>query len=594
MVRPGKLVGVGLASLSSLVSATDAGTVSDTVLRLRDLGSLAGYSTTDLTRFSGTLRVARGIVEEHKRADIIEVPTSGLVSILDRIKALEKEVQDLLDGKSVDKSNKGIDSTASSSPSYHGSAGTSSSGGNSGSGSSSNGPSSISGSPSKDSTAGFASPKDPPSTYDSNAASSGESSDGGDDCAPEHLLYQLGGASLQRRSMTVSEHPLFRRNTKCNLDSVSGSNKGKALQGTSGVFKENSKFQATPSESDSESTITTTMTMTSTSYTTTTVYRNPGPVKYGAHGKYVNTTVPNSTLEQVTSAGTLVDNTPATSTETESISVSTALPDKIGMNQKYVLSETITEVSLLQKNATAPTSSESVAFMSAGGQLSPASALSSVNSSVATESLAPQTVTAAGSDAIPPVYQKYIPFETSASESMDATSTPESMDVISTATFEASSSDSTLSAASITATSLSIPEEKPKMLFSAMETASALGSQPVTPASTDEVSSASTASLDSLAITTSAMGAQFLELAEPTVTVTSTTTSTVSITVRRGSAARPTIDSAPDGPAAAEPLATESASVSDLAQSNGDLEKRHSGFRTVRTLRRKTAAVDEQ
>lgn len=192
---------VGVLGLGSALSGRDAVDASKSVLKLRDLNSLVGSSPTDLIRFGGTLKVARGIVEEHRWSDVVEVPTSGLISILDRIKALEKEVQDMIDSKKTDSTTKAIEpSAAGSSPS--GSA---------------------------------------PAATPSHGAEA-------DDCAPEHLLYQLGGAKLKRRSLSVSDHPLFRRNAKCGLDSISGK-KWKEFPSGAGVFKEGDSSPAVAPES---------------------------------------------------------------------------------------------------------------------------------------------------------------------------------------------------------------------------------------------------------------------------------------------------------------------------------------------------------
>ncbi|KAJ4159889.1 uncharacterized protein LMH87_007826 [Akanthomyces muscarius] len=695
MVLPEKLLGIGIG-LGSLLSPVDAAAASHRVLKLRDLGGLAGSSTTDLVRFSGTLKVARGIVEEHKRSDIIEVPTSGLVSILDRIKALEKEVQDLLDGKKVNKDSKAIEpsasdsasvGSASSSPDASSSAGPLSGGSNSDS--SAKDPSTGSGSTGSGSTqSGSTSSGSSPSATASDTGSSAGSSNGEDDCAPEHLLYRLGGGSLQRRSMTVSDHPLFRRSTNCTLDSVSGGKKEKQLPSGAAVFKEGSvsvgtdsasptsaaggtesiggttdsssaansaaekavalesqfatpssasadegavkldghtlsvtslpaattaglgsKVKGSPSESDDETTTTTTMT--STSYSTITVHVRPTATKAGSNGKFLNNT---AIPERVTSAGHLLQNGTAIPTGPGTTSLSAALAGQGGLVQDDDTSRSLPGAPIFQKNATAPTSSESSSGSSESSSMSSSSSASSSsttrssNTTVSSSSSSTTNQSSSSSTAqvktitptatrislsdpdsitILPQNQKNITFPSATS------STPSS--AISSTASSATSSSTVTSSSAKSATSASSQPLLEKNITA--PTSQTMTSSPFTTAlSTDKQSSSAPQSMSSSA---AALGEK-VAVSEPSKR-TSTTTSTVSITVPAagGDTAISTTSSTGgvSGGAATEPeatTATTSALVSRPAFFNGTLDKRQSGFRTVRTLRGRTAVADEQ
>ncbi|KAJ2972663.1 hypothetical protein NQ176_g7029 [Zarea fungicola] len=233
MVLPEKLFGVGL-TLRSLLSPDGLGPPNHG-LQSRGVDN-HGFSTTELARFSNTLKVARDIVEEQKRSDVVEVPITGLVSILDRIKALEDEVEALINGKNINTDSKMIESSPVDESESTAAALTSDA-----DAASTALPSNPTSSPS-DESPGYSSAKGSPEkdspTSQTGAASPDGSGDGKDDCGPEHLIYRLGGGSLQRRSMTVSEHPLFRRSTNCNLASVAGGKKAKELPSGAAVFKE--------------------------------------------------------------------------------------------------------------------------------------------------------------------------------------------------------------------------------------------------------------------------------------------------------------------------------------------------------------------
>lgn len=280
MVLPDKLLRVGLALGMHLP-------VNGHVLAQRDV-ALAGATNTDLVRFHSTLKVARGIVEEQKRAEMVEVSTDGLVSILNRIKALEDEVMALMNGKQPslsaggEMSDAGAVSPAGGSPAGTGLAaggspagtglaaggspagtdlaaggspigtGFAAGGSPAGTGLAAGGEPTLgaatpiaAGSDAGGAAAGgilaqsTGSPMSPMasggggSSDESSAAKpsngavfkedKGEEED--DECAPEKLLYSLGGGSLQKRDNSVSGHPLFRRNANCTLENVTGAKK---------------------------------------------------------------------------------------------------------------------------------------------------------------------------------------------------------------------------------------------------------------------------------------------------------------------------------------------------------------------------------
>lgn len=679
MVLPEKLLGIGIG-LGSLLSTVNAAAASHRVLRLRDLGGLAGSSTTDLVRFSGTLKVARDIVEEHKRSDIIEVPTSGLVSILDRIKALEKEVQDLLDGKKVNTDSKAIDPSASdlasggsatTSPDVPSSASPSSAGSNSDS--SAKDPTSGPGSPdSASNQSGSASSGSSPTAAASDTGSSTGSSDNDDDCAPEHLLYRLGGGSLQRRSMTVSDHPLFRRSTNCTLDSVSGGKKEKQLPSGAAVFKEGSvsvgtdsasptsaagsaegiggttdmsgaansaadkavapepqpatsgstsvddgsvkldghtlsvtalppattaglgsKVQSSPSDTDDEATTTTTMT--STIYSTITVHVRPDTTKAGSNGKFLNNT---AIPEQVTSGGRFLQNGTALPTGSRTTSVSPALAGKGGLVQDGDTSQSLTSAPVFQKDANASTSFETssgsseLSSMSSSRFTNSSSTTSQSSSSSSGQSKTTITPTATrislsdpDSITILPLNQKNMTFPSATSSALSS-GISSSLNSSTSRTAAASSTKPTSSASS-------------QPLFEkniAAPTSHTMTWSPFTTSLSPDIQSLSIPQI----LSSSAALKEKVAVSEPSKR-TSTTTFTVSITVPAagGDAATSTISSTggASGGAATEPEATTtttSALVSRPALFNGTLDKRQSGFRTVRTLRGRTAVADEQ
>ncbi|OAA58251.1 hypothetical protein ISF_06790 [Cordyceps fumosorosea ARSEF 2679] len=626
MVLPEKLVGLGLG-FSSLMSPTDG--VSHKALRLRDLGDLAGSSTTDLVRFSGTLKVARGIVEDHRRSETIEVPTSGLVSILNRIKALEKEVQDMIDGKRVSENSKAVKSPPSSSASG-GSASSSSSavssGGGSGGGSGSNAGSSDSGggksvsnhgSKSDSGNSGSASSgssSSPPSATVSGAAgSSGGSSDGKDDCAPEHLLYRLGGASLEHRSMTsVSvHHPLFRRTTNCTLDSVSGGGSGgsgggdgkkesSALPSGAAVFKETSssgaaddsatdstgspaadtfalpaaatagpgsKAKGSPESDDHAADTTVTTTMTSTSYMTVTVRLRPfvSITAAGSPGKYSNSpSIPDPAGHRFSNATTAL----ATESETTTPSPASALP---GKNRIFAqTNDTTAAVEAPSASSSSPVGSGPSALSSdSPSRLSTGSAS---NSSATDEAATtPSSMGAEGGD------------DTSDAVDSEALLAPNHQKNLTLASATAVVDTPT---PAVPSSSIPSPEPSgPSLPQNTTTTTVPAGTPPISGLSSapslpdDGAASLTGTNSSAIAPENAAVSGN-----SPAKKTTSTITSTLSITVPAGGRSTD----------AADPEAT-TASSSDVvaAPVNGTLEKRQSGFRTVRSLRRRTAAAVE-
>lgn len=424
MVLPEKLFGVGL-TLRSLLSP-DGLDAPNHGLQSRGDNS---FSTTELARFSDTLKVARDIVEEQKRSDIVEVPTSGLVSILDRIKALEDEVEALINGKKVNTGSKMIESSpvagsesgstaasltsdtasdaSTATPSNPGLSPDISPGSSSGGSGGSTASSSSKGSPDGDS----------PNSQASETVSLDSSSKSIDDqdCAPEHLLHRLGGGSLQRRSMTVSEHPLFRRSTNCNLASVAGGKKVKELPSGAAVFKEGDASAATgsadksgstaaaapadsvtdelsaanpagdtavsvstsmsgsaspedtvssaatlsgseastnPSETGTDDLTTITTTMTSTIYTTRTIHLSHGTAKASANAKFVNS------MQAYNSTGPAVKNGTAIAMESANSASPLTFPKQslspLNVTSSDPKAEPLTRKPLFEKNATMP------------------------------------------------------------------------------------------------------------------------------------------------------------------------------------------------------------------------------------------------
>lgn len=649
MVLPEKIVGVGIGLGSLLVPVTAAETSKGNVLRLRDLNGIVGSSTTDLVRFSGTLKVARGIVEQQKRSDIVEVPTSGLVSILDRIKALEDEVQALIDGKKVNNDNKAIEpstagtaSGSTESPSSSDATPSDASSSDTGSTSSpSDGPqagSSGSGDAASGSSLAGSSSAAKPS--DAGSSDEGSISDDEDDCAPEHLLYNLGGGSLQRRSLDVSEHPLFRRTTNCTLDSIAGGKKNKGIPSGAAVFVEGSatvasaasaatgsdatesidsttpgatedESAAAESAADKPSTLesqpivsassdadddvvkldghtlsvtpvpsaeataapesnakgklaesddddddddkttleyTSTTTRTTTLYTTRTIHIRPGTTSAGAEKKFTNGTAIAVPSTPTVSASELVKNETAPSPSTNIVDSVTPIAESTSLlaNDKTVSASTAelpklhSERPVLQKNLTAPTSelSQSASVTSQVEESSTGASTSLEAETIASTSVASQ-----------PILEKNITAPTSDAET------------------------------SVALASQGLPQKN--------ETGAA------TP--TDELTAAGLTSLSSLVNPhSSADVEEKLSVAEESAT-TSTMTSTVTLTVP-GAATSNEATSGGVSPSTSSDLTPEttSALVSSPIFQNGTLERRQSGFKTVRSPRGMTSVADSQ
>lgn len=176
----------------------------------------------ELNRFHATLKVARNVVEEQKRDETMAVPAQGLRDILSKIQELEDEVSAMLgsksthgtggesQGKSTGESAKKPDTSPDQ---QYGPGGQGVP---------------LSHPPGKDKAAGSQAAGSGPAGSVSaatpttaSAAKSADADDDDDGCAPEHLIYALGGGSLETRSH-VSDHPLFRRSTNCTLDSIAG------------------------------------------------------------------------------------------------------------------------------------------------------------------------------------------------------------------------------------------------------------------------------------------------------------------------------------------------------------------------------------
>ncbi|KAM3470968.1 hypothetical protein MY8738_009530 [Beauveria namnaoensis] len=633
MVLPEKLVRVGLGLGSFLPStAPYVGAASHEVLKLRDLDGLVGSSTTDLVRFSSTLKVARAIVEEHKRAEVIEVPTSSLVSILDRIKALEKEVKDLLNGKKVNKDSKGIeplksgpasDDAVSSSPassaapsspdgsSSDGSAGSSSDGKSSNSsGSSSDGGSVDSSSSSnKNSASDSNSSGGSTSTSESKFGSSGGLTTEEDDCAPEHLLYRLGGGSVQRRSVTVSEHPLFRRTTNCTLDSVSGGSQGKNLPSGAAVFKENSSSAtvdgASPASGDgSADSNDDTADKSSTTKSDTksdTTKSDPksdtaNPTADKSSDKSADKS-DNQSADKLTESGDESDDKSAALDAQSAAPSSTSADGSAGKQDGASLTLTFPPSATTaaadlgpeakgsaaesEEETTITTTMTSTSYTTVTVYRRPSSTKAGLDGKYANNTASIISASASASH-----------LSKNGTVSPTATNTPPSPAALlfTGATGSASSPSATeISSAgsgnNSSATADGVGAESTtagsgQIFFESNSTESQPEAvvSPSWPASVGGLTTSSLQTDSSLASADSITAVAGEKVAVSPVTVTSTTTSTITITIT------------PAGSAVKKPEATTSALATD---SNGALVKRRSGFQTVRTLRRRTADADE-
>ncbi|KAM3427055.1 hypothetical protein MY4824_009677 [Beauveria thailandica] len=620
MVLPEKLIRVGLGLGSFLPStAPDVGAASHEVLKLRDLGGLVGSSATDLVRFSSTLKVARAIVEEHKRAEVIEVPTSSLVSILDRIKALEKEVEDLLNGKKVNKDSKGIEppesgpatgdsvssspaSSAAASSLDNGSSGKGSGGSYDGKSSTSSGSSSYGGSdnssiPSnKNSASGSNSSGGSTSTLEYKPGSTGGL--GENDCAPEHLLYRLGGGSVQRRSVTVSEHPLFRRTTNCTLGSVSSSSKGENLPSGAAVFKEDSSSStvdgASPASDDGSAdsndgtadksgttkseTKPETKPDTASPATDKSDYNSADELtnKSGEESDGKSSALDSQSVQSSASSdGSAAKQDGASLTLTSPPSASTAAAN-MGSEVKGSAAES-------EEETTITTTMTSTSYTTVTVYRRPSSTKAGLDGKY----------TNATASISAPASASHL-FENGTANST-ATNTPPSpaalLFIITGATGSASSPGATeISSASSgnnssTAAADGVRAESTttgsgQIFFENNSTASqpeAVAS-PSRPNSVGDVSTSSLQTVSSLASADSTAAVAGEKAAVSPATVTSTTTSTTTITIT------------PAGSAVKKSEAATSALATDI---NGALVKRRSGFQTVRTLRRRTADADE-
>ncbi|KAM0664035.1 hypothetical protein ACQRIU_007036 [Beauveria bassiana] len=619
MVLPEKLVRVGLGLGSFLPStAPYVGAASHEVLKLRDLDGLVGSSTTDLVRFSSTLKVARAIVEEHKRAEVIEVPTSSLVSILDRIKALEKEVEDLLNGKKVNKGSKGIEplksgptsadavssptasSAATSSPdgsSSDGSSGSSSDGKSSNSfGSSSDGGSVDSSSSSnKNSASGSHSSGGSTSTSESKFGSSGGLTTEEDDCAPEHLLYRLGGGSVQRRSVTVN--------------SVSGGSQGKNLPSGAAVFKEDSSSAtvdgASPASGDgsadsndgtADKSSTTTSDTKSDTKSDTTKSDTANPTADKSSDKSADES-DNQSADKLNESGDKSDDKSAALDAQSAAPSSTSADGSAGKQDGASLTLTFPPSAT---TAAANLGSE------AKGSAAESEEETTITTTMTSTSYTTVTVYRRPSSTKAGLDGKYANNTASIiSASASASHLSKNGTVSSTATNTRPSpaallfTGATGSASSPSATEISIAGSGNNSSTTAdgvgaESTTAGSGqiffennsteSQPaaaVSPSWRASVGGVTTSSLQtdsSLASADSTTAVAGEKVAVSPVTVTSTTTSTITITIT------------PAGSAVKKPEATTSALATD---SNGALVKRRSGFQTVRTLRRRTADADE-
>lgn len=127
-----------------------------------------------LAKFQGNLHVARNVVEHTKRDATVQVSSDSLNEILKKIEALEEEVKAMMSSKAGSSNDK----QAAAAPSQA-------------------------------------------------STGSAPNSAADEDCGPEKLLMDLGASGI-KRSFSVSEHPLFRRTSKCSFDSVAGNNNGSA------------------------------------------------------------------------------------------------------------------------------------------------------------------------------------------------------------------------------------------------------------------------------------------------------------------------------------------------------------------------------
>lgn len=170
----------------------------------------------ELNRFHATLKVARNVVEEQKRDETMAVPAQGLRDILSKIQELEDEVSAMLGSKSTHGTEGEAQGKSAGDSAKKPDTSPDQQYGPGGQGVP------LSHPPGKEelpgSQAAGSNPAVPSSSAAPTTASSAKSADN-DDCAPEHLIYALGGGSLQTRSH-VSNHPLFRRSTNCTLDSI--------------------------------------------------------------------------------------------------------------------------------------------------------------------------------------------------------------------------------------------------------------------------------------------------------------------------------------------------------------------------------------
>ncbi|KAM3518684.1 hypothetical protein NHJ13051_008007 [Beauveria bassiana] len=654
MVLPEKLVRLGLGLGSFLPStAPYVGAASHEVLKLRDLDGLVGSSTTDLVRFSSTLKVARAIVEEHKRAEVIEVPTSSLVSILDRIKALEKEVEDLLHGKKVNKDSKGIeplksgpasDDAVSSSPassaapsspdgsSSDGSSGSSSDGKfSSSSGSSSDGGSVDSSSSSnKNSASGSHSSGGSTSTSESKFGSSGGLTTEEDDCAPEHLLYRLGGGSVQRRSVTVSEHPLFRRTTDCTLDSVSGGSQGKNLPSGAAVFKEDSSSAmvdgASPASSDgsadgNDGTADKSSTTTSDTKSDTTKSDPKSDTANPTADKSSDKSADksdNQSADKLTESGDESDDKSAaldaqsaapsstsangsagkqdgsagkqdgsagkqdgSAGKQDGASLTLTFPPSATTAAANLGSEAKGSAAESEEETTITTTMTSTSYTTVTVYRRPSSTkagldgkyanktASVISASASASHLSKNgTVSSTATNTRPsPAALLFTGATGSASSPSDTEISSAGSGNNSSATADGVGAESTTAGSGQIFFENNSTESQPEAVVS-----------PSWPASVGGVTTSSVQTDSSLASADSTTAVAGEKMAVSTTTVTSTTTSTITITIT------------PAGSAVKKPEATRSALATD---SNGALVKRRSGFQTVRTLRRRTADADE-
>ncbi|KAM3505906.1 hypothetical protein MY11210_007767 [Beauveria gryllotalpidicola] len=624
MVLPEKLVRVGLGLGSFLPStAPDVGAASHEVLKLRDLGGLVGPSTTDLVRFSSTLKVARAIVEEHRRAEAIEVPTSSLVSILDRIQALEKEVEDLLNGKKVNKGSKAVETlesgaasgdsgsfsptfTASASSPDDGSSGKSSDGSSgvssgsssggkssSSSGSSSDGGSdSSSSSSNKNSASGSNSPGGSTSTPESELGSTGGLTTEENDCAPERLLYRLGGGSVQRRSVTVSEHPLFRRTTNCTLDSVSGGPKGKNLPSGAAVFKEDSSSamadgaspasgdgsadgnDGTADKSDTAKSDTAKSDTAKSNTTDPATDKSADKLTDKSGGKsddksaalYSQSAAPSSASADGSAAKQ--DGAPLTLTSPPSATTAANLGSEAKGSAAESEEETTITTTMTSTSYTTVTIHRRPSSTRAGldGKYANTTASISAPASAGQNGTAISTATNTGPS---PAALLFTGVTGSASSPSAAEKPSAGSGNYSSATADDVRAESTTAGSGQIFVEHNSTAPQPEAVVS-----------PSWPASVGDVSTSFLQAVSSLAgadSTAAVAGGGKVAVSPATVTSTTTSTTTITIVPATGSAVK-------------KPEATMAAIATD---SNGALVKRRSGFQTVRTRRRRTADADE-